>query len=156
MSPILFLDIDGVLNSPAYARAERFERSINSRWPIDPACMARLNAVLAATGAAIVVSSAWRSAVNFGRLNLREFTVFLRHKGLRAQTPILGVTPDKMTGTRGHEIGIWLSENAYGRYCAVDDWDDGITACGHPLVQTNVEIGLTDTDAERLCELLGG
>src|SRR5690242_6033276 len=51
---VVFLDFDGVLNSFQYIDATRM------REPLDPAAVARLNAILARSGAKVVVSSTWR------------------------------------------------------------------------------------------------
>ena len=61
----LFLDFDGVLNSHEFlyvaARNRDYEeRAGNEHMELDPVAVARLNRVIAATGAKVVVSSSWR------------------------------------------------------------------------------------------------
>ncbi|QEL19261.1 HAD domain-containing protein [Limnoglobus roseus] len=60
-----------------------------------------------------------------------------------------------MTNERGRQIADWLAANKHPvRYAVVDDLDLGITAAGHPLVQTDGHVGLTDADAEELVSVL--
>jgi hypothetical protein len=162
MKPVLFIDIDGVLNA--------------HEW--DPAVMcgqihadkvARLNRVLLTTGAEIVVSSAWRYIVLRGEMNPMGFEWLLRSHGVLGDRLIGFTGPDTMerqpyTGDpttwlpapneRGLQISRWLSENGPRQYAVVDDLDLGITAAGHPFVQTVGTVGLTDADADRLIRLL--
>ena len=60
---IVFLDFDGVLNSHAYfnARTEKFE-DVGEAGELDPTAVERLNRIIDATGALVVVSSSWRYA----------------------------------------------------------------------------------------------
>jgi hypothetical protein len=65
--PVVFLDIDGVLNSKQwYAHDAASHEGISSTerklWEhsIDPDCVQRLNRILQQTGAVVIVSSSWR------------------------------------------------------------------------------------------------
>ncbi len=56
---------------------------------------------------------------------------------------------------RGEQIAKWLAN--YGpksRYVVIDDMDLGITAAGHPFVQTDGRLGLSLSDARRAIELI--
>jgi hypothetical protein len=60
---IIFLDIDGVLNHPGtYCEGAPWRREAGELLPVPvaPECMARLNRLVAETGARIVISSSWR------------------------------------------------------------------------------------------------
>lgn len=166
MTPLLFLDIDGVLNA--------------HEWDPEVLCgqihrdkVQRLNHVLRTTGAMVVMSSAWRYIVHRGEANLAGMDWLLRSHGMLAGR-LIGITrPDTMregtgydgvpmswpvTDERGQQISDWLIENGGSRrrYVAIDDLDLGITAAGHSLVQTDERIGLTDADAERAVAILRG
>ena len=54
--PVLFLDVDGVLNRTGF----RPMTSVGLRSWIEPELAAHLNHVCMATGAALVLSSSWR------------------------------------------------------------------------------------------------
>lgn len=179
--PVLFLDIDGVLNA---------------HQPLDPAVMSSiiradkvkiLNAVLKVTGCQIVLSSAWRYMVHRGEMKLEGFSWLLRSHGVfnrlvgltRSDTMLEKIVPridnPKELWThfpqekeRGSQIAEWLRSHGHGdghmvNYAVVDDggkdeggnWCDlGITAYVHPVVWTNPEKGITWEDAEQLVELL--
>lgn len=67
MNKLIFLDIDGVLDTYA------------SRYQLDPVLMARLGTLLERSGAKIVVSSSWRAMDVAGTI---EFGFFLLLKCL--------------------------------------------------------------------------
>ncbi len=154
-SPLLFLDIDGVLNS----YGSRFE---SGQTPLDPANIACFNRIVAATGADIVVTSTWR-----------YFTPFEELRGYFAEAGILGeivdVAPDLIAGlgteaarlvTRGQEIHAWFKERGELDPCAPEDvfviLDDrtDLEPYLDRLVLTTIERGLTDAEADRAIELL--
>jgi hypothetical protein len=166
---VLFLDIDGVLNTHDFCG-----RAVCG--PIHRDKVFRLNTVLFATGARVVISSAWRYIVHRGEANLKGFDWLLRSHGLwegrvigitRPDTMINrdphwdGSTPWPQANERGEQIADWirLAPGQVGvpvdQYAVVDDLDLGISAAGHPFVKTDGERGLTEADADRLIELLG-
>lgn len=63
-APVLFLDIDGVLNSARWfsvrAGGDNRDGLTREEYQIDPDAVAILNRILGATGAHVVVSSTWR------------------------------------------------------------------------------------------------
>lgn len=162
-SPVLFLDIDGVLN------AHEFDPDIMC-GQIHRDKVALLNVVLRETEAKVVLSSAWRYIVYRNEANLAGMEWLLRSHGMLANR-LIGITrQDTMirgetfsgepsmwlhTNERGAQITDWLADNPPPRsYAVVDDLDLGITEAGHPLVQTTGTVGLTITDTMRLIEIL--
>ncbi len=160
----LFLDTDGVLNTRDFNAAALCA-------PIHPEKVARLNRVLRATDARVVLSSSWRYLVHNGEMTRSGLEWLYRSHGLLADR-LIGVTrPDKLVGgvVEPHERGRQVAEfvrwwNDGPRlglpdkcrvFAAVDDVDDGFTAEGIPFLQTDGGVGLTDADADRLIELLG-
>lgn len=155
---LLFLDIDGCLNTHSWDQDAKSST-------LDRDKVERLNYVLNETGARIVVSSAWRYMVHGGAMTLGGFDYLLRTHGVIADA-VVGITrmdtmidkeapkPDE----RGEQISDWLmNDNRWSGhpYAVIDDLDAGITAAGHPFVQCDGKVGMTDADAERLIELLG-
>lgn len=143
---LLFLDIDGVLNTvQSYQRDDYFTR------PVEPELMARLNRILRATAAKVVVSSSWRILPNH-----REI---LQSAGLEAE--IVGATcsiSDSMYPSAGRagEILTWIeteSPSAPTYVVALDD-DADVAPLGEHFVWTNIHIGLTDTNVERAIHVL--
>ena len=121
---ILFLDIDGVLNSYAvnYGRKD---------WPeccYDPSLCRNLKQVLDETGAEIVVSSTWREETYL----LDRFPIIFENWGI-GHVPV-GITttdnlcfPRKMSDYTWHErnramqIQQWVNQHKPAAWIAVDD-----------------------------------
>src|SRR4051794_18405739 len=106
-SRIIFLDIDGTM-------VTSYKGVDGGRPAANPACVAALNSITAATGAVIVISSIWRyEGLMFMREKCREWGI---------QAPVRDVTPD-MRGSMGRlsvswsrtlEISAWIE--------ATEDW----------------------------------
>lgn len=148
---IVFLDLDGVLNSIAWyaRRGPHAPEQDYFAYAIDPACMARLNRLCAQTGARIVFSSTWRKGVSLPRLQ----TAFA---GVGCAARIIGKTPELHGETRGTEIAAWLTIHRAGRDTTFvildDDADMGLLSVR--LIQTDRATGLTDADVDRAIALL--
>ena len=169
---VVFLDIDGVLNSEAYLRKlEEQHRQLGHTDPtrpkrdttcdcfklyhqIDRDAIVRLNRLVATTKAKIVISSSWRKLFDAPELHR-----ILGEHGLVAE--IIGETPDgandpEMRETygdidrifRGHEIDLWLSKHPeVDRFVILDD-DSDMEMHNNRLVQTDCEEGLLDEHVE--------
>jgi hypothetical protein len=176
---IIFLDVDGVLNHEQFLRRlEANHASLNHHEPaspkrnttcdcfklanqIDRDAIARLNQIVAATGAKIVMSSSWRKLFDPPELHR-----ILASHGLVAE--IIGETPDGANDEalraehrftdrifRGHEIDYWLRQHPeIKRFVILDDGGDMVMHKGR-LVQTDPEDGLRDDHVARAIELLG-
>ena len=157
--PIVFLDIDGVLNSERwYAQAASRKEERNSQSSshrsllersIDPACIQRLNRLLQRTGAVVIVSSSWRK-----KHQLSEIVSIIEARGFCGE--VIGVTPsDDGMQSRGEEITSWLKKNVPRgvAYVAVDDEvETGLPT--EVVVVTSKDTGLTDEDVERAIRIL--
>jgi len=164
---ILFLDIDGVLNQHTYDL-------ISGCTTIRPHLMDRINWVLDATGAHIVLSSAWRYHVYRKEMTVVGMEWLLRSHGLMKDR-FIGITkPDPKPGPmqpfskepgdqpddtdRGQQILDWVLENDLKgrgiRYAVIDDNDLKITKHGHPFIQTNSTFGIQWGNAHELAKLL--
>ncbi|MCR9162889.1 MAG: HAD domain-containing protein [Nannocystaceae bacterium] len=132
--PVLFLDIDGVLNVVGAADTER--------------AVAQLRRVVSTTGCHIVLSSAWR-------LFKRPFKAIRERFGFAG--PFIGCTPDLKGQPRGLEIAAWLAgaPNPPSRWAVVDDEGD-MDFVRHRFVQTNPRVGLGETEADQLIAMLTG
>ena len=153
--PLLFLDIDGVLNSRKY-----FERSPAPppgavademfRAMLDPEAVAHLRWLLDRSRADVVLSSSWRHV-----LEPEAVAVMLRERGLGADwLGFVGETPRDVRG-RGREIHAWLVANkAIARRFAVLDDDSDMSPVKRRSVQTTNERGLRREHAERVLKML--
>lgn len=150
---VIFLDIDGVLNSAAWYD-QRGPRPVNRPLldhSIDPAAITRLNRLCDATGAQIVISSTWRHGTT-----ARQFQEDFAYLGCTGR--IIGRTPDLSNliprGTRGEEIATWLQLHGKVTTFVILDDDNDMGALSSHLVQTSHETGLTDADVDRAITLL--
>lgn len=113
---IIFLDIDGVLNSysdhkdlPRYsywkkpaARKEKPDSLMWYQYEIGPPYVELLNKIVEATGAKVVISSSWRI-----KFKHTEIAKLLKHRGFKGE--VIDQTPMKLSYVdRGTEIRWWL------------------------------------------------
>lgn len=170
---VIFLDVDGVLNSERHCRTlEDRNRQLGHTEPaspkrdttcdcfklynqIDRDAIARLNRLVAATGAKIMISSSWRKLFDPPKLHR-----ILSEHGLVAE--IVGETPDAFDEAvrldmkteygedgerlcRGHEIDCWLryTGTCVDRFMILDDGGD-MAMHQNRLVQTDADEGLLD------------
>lgn len=144
--PVLFLDVDGVLNSVAYYLSR--PRQLRSRIAeLDPIACQRLHRLLRRTGAVVVLSSAWRKFVS-----LDEMMSLLRQRGCEAT--IIAATPE-LSGYRGVEIEDWLRDNRWVKRFAIVDDDSDMEPYMHRFVKTEHAEGLQPRHVQRLEQLLG-
>lgn len=151
---VLFLDIDGVLNSAEFMLNKRHIRRPTPH-EIDAVTVPRLNSVIARTGAKICVSSTWR--IGRDAMLLEEI---LRSHGVRCD--VVGTTPETFRmdnergwSFRGNEIQMWLDRHPEVSTFAIVDDDSDMEPLMHRLVKTSWETGLLDEHVEKLVEMLG-
>lgn len=136
MRPVIFLDIDGVLNS---ARMDW------SKFEMQPELVARMNDLVKRTGAYVVLSSSWRSNPNWPQT--------MRDCGLDFE--FLDCTPRNSRGTRGQEIYSWLKKNRdITNYAILDDDGDMLALQKSHFFQTDWEMGLTQEIANAVAAYL--
>jgi hypothetical protein len=146
--PILFLDIDGVLNSKTFQEAGNMRD--NSKQ-LDPACVKLLQHVLDTTRCGVVLSSAWRIAPGVDATKEAFERAGGRYIDFVGVTPSMGDKKDR----RGHEIREWLRRNWYPpRFAILDDADD-MGLVSYALTQTTWDRGLEQHHVERLIAQLG-
>lgn len=151
---VTFLDINGVLNSWDYHYHRRV-RAEGKESFLDPMAIERLNRLLDATDAEIVLTSTLRR----GRM-LQEMRDAFRLRGVRKTimtgTPDLSATHPRAEGRRGAEIQAYL--DTYGRavssFVILDDNDEMGQRLRPHLVQTNFQDGLTDAHVDAAIRLL--
>lgn len=154
MSKIIFLDIDGVLNSVEYSVGMNTLSHTVRIGEADPVKVGLLKFVCDQTDAQIVISSTWRIG-----WEPAWFDGFFSSFGW-LQPPIASRTPrnakTKSVG-RGDEVKEWL--DTFGETLQVDKYviiDDGSDFYeNQPLVQTNGVYGLTLREALAMIDILG-
>jgi len=164
---VIFLDIDGVLNTiRAHKKTEQehAERvslpcSLRIRWDAD--CIQNLNELIRITGAQIVLSSAWRSGYERGKENkaIRRAEQLMKEQGVTGK--VIGITYDlsllNANFNRGDEIKEWLKRHKnlkIKRYIILDDDCDFNKSQLRHHVKTNYENGLDWNKAKEALHLL--
>jgi len=143
---VLFLDIDGVLNTPKMCG--RFGTDF-----IDNILVALVARIVNETDAKIVLSSTWRIDEKDRSLATRE----LAEHGLTIHdcTPVItGVGGWTSAGSpqRKHEIQAWLDQNPVTRFAILDDMQDAcIEGC---FFKTDENRGITVMIAEQIIQHL--
>ena len=159
MKKIIFLDIDGVLNSQHFFKTKYikekddiFKADFNS---IDDEPLNCLNSIVNQTGAEIVISSTWR----FNHYN--NLIKIFRLKNFTGK--IVGKI-GKGECVRGCQIHEWLRENndyigaesasKFNKYVIIDDNDDMLLRQKDNFVQVNNEYGLLPEDIDKVVKIL--
>jgi hypothetical protein len=175
---IVFLDIDGVINSHEFFASERWakrkqetgvEQSANwiddasrDHAMIDPDLAMRVERLRREASAAIVVSSSWRH----GR-TLDQLAAILYRVGINS---VIGTTPEYvernvggkilLARERGHEIQAWMDGPQGTRLGAstsdivILDDDSDMAHLAHRHVKTPFATGIQDEHVERAIRLL--
>lgn len=159
MKPIIFLDIDGVLNSTRWLLHINRSSEPYPRVHIDPVAVAVLDEIAREAGdAEVVISSSWR------KLHPFEYMCdALQRNGLEAK--IVGVTPDffalrherdNKPYVRGDEIQAWLDQNfANNRQFVIFDDDSDMGHLLPRLIRTSGDDGLFWAHIAPALRLLG-
>jgi hypothetical protein len=145
---IIFLDIDGVLNSQLWYVKTKGSRK---RDDLDTEAIGFLNNLIEKTGAKVVVSSTWRHSYTEDQLQ-----DILDRNGFKGE--VIGTTLDLRRGThgdcilRGNEILAWMKDHPaelgcayydYKDYVILDDDSDMLFWQKDNFVQTDPYVGIT-------------
>lgn len=133
---VLFLDVDGVLNS-------RNTTNFHELYPIDSYMAFLIGRIQLQTGCEVVLSSSWRNHPE-GVQNVSKRVVELLDK-----TPYLD-------GIRGDEVQAWLDKHPeVDKYAILDDDMDFYVYQAPNFFRTTFQDGLTDEIANAVIEHLG-
>lgn len=151
---IIFLDIDGVCNSHKYIMhyVNHFKQPDDKMYVItehlDPACIERVNRIIAASGADVVISSAWRKA-----FPLQKLKEMLESRGFVGN--IVGETP-VLYKERGLEIQSWMDDNGVeaDQILILDDMDEMLHLRDRQVL-TSFFTGLMESHVEPALAILG-
>jgi len=146
MYRLIFLDIDGVLNSQN-KRKELYEKTgkphSGSSFPFDEKCLNNLKTIIDATDSYIVITSVWRKDRKSIEVLFRELFVYGLDRRVIGYTPILNKS-------RGEEIKAFLDLMTVPyEYVIIDD-DTDMEELKEHLVKTNNETGLTEEDSQKV------
>lgn len=155
---VIFLDIDGVLNSEEFAcwchEFPDFVREGGSNW-VDPNAVKMITFLCEEYDVKLVISSSWRmfdvqSTIDCFK-NYRDLTPLCKY--------IVGVTPrnmdDRIWESRGEEIQQYLNEHPeVDNYVIVDDDNDMLESQKDHFVRCNYVFGLIPSRVEKMKEIL--
>ncbi|GAB2471666.1 hypothetical protein GCM10027082_23930 [Comamonas humi] len=141
---VLFLDIDGVLNSTRTCVATGgYPQRLEDRAGFDWIAIKLLQRLCDSSGIQVVLSSAWRTFNDFKTV-AKAFDL-----------PIIDATP-VLTGSRGDEIKAWLDNHVEVTHYAIIDDDPDMLEMQMPyFVQTNGFEGMSWANFTRLCSIFG-
>lgn len=164
MNKVIFLDIDGVLNTNWwYTQMDRNTPKDKYGYAFDPKAVANLKRIVEETGADIVISSSWKC------LGLTQMEEMWNDRNLPGK--IIGITPNtvsdelllnadidsiEMFHIRGEEIREWLSKHGknVSNYVIIDDMDNMLPEQQSHFIQTNPEVGISKEDSETAIYIL--
>lgn len=176
LETVIFLDIDGVLNTWESATDEDMTYRKASDGELcfyhnlhDPS-VANLNKITDTTGASLVISSTWRIGTEG---QFEDLILYLQEQGVTA--PVVGRTPSlpsvdlppyspygrmkRSEAQRGTEIQAWMDERkeVTWNFIILDDESD-MAHLLHKLVRTDgmASEGLREDHVVRALKLLGG
>ena len=147
---IIFLDIDGVLNSEKWY-IERFDKNLYpnlENYPLcefDPLAIEQLNLLTDKTNAKIVISSTWR----MGR-TIDELKKLFEEVGIKGE--IIGITPhltfnDGYGVERGNEINILIDLNCIRWWDKIfDEKEKNITLESYVILDDDPDMLLEQKD----------
>lgn len=167
MQKVIFLDIDGVLNSHEWYELyhnSRYDKCLNSDGTmlydrdIDYRSVLLLNEIYKKVpNVGIVITSTWR-------FDMEDTVSRLKNQGLLI--PVIGSTEKNNSagiyGTcpRGLQIKKWIDDTIYAtndplmNYVIFDDDTDMLYDQRDNFIHTNYEIGLTKDDVEKAISIL--
>lgn len=141
LQPVLFLDIDGVLNT-----TRSFIYVKQSNLPIDtldPVACSLLKYIQEETDCKIVISSTWRILSSLEEIS--------KAVGIK----VTDKTPEINSRHRGTEIDLWMQQNYYPpKYVILDDDSDMLESQMSNFVKTEFNEGLLWKHVEKIIQLL--
>ncbi len=144
---IIFIDIDGVLNSEFYYR--NVDRSVKDWARFDPKVVDLIKNLVDEFSAKIVISSTWR----FGAV--KQLNGELKKSGMIKFLHKDWKTPQLYPPHRGKEIQSWLTEHpVIVEYVILDDDDSILEEQNSRFVKTELSSGMQKEHFIRAREIL--
>lgn len=136
---IIFLDIDGVLNSYK-------DRSFNYD------CVNRFNTIIEKTNADIVLSSSWRHFIPKGMFSLKGLHFLLQSHGVNGNLIDTTEHDTSEVSKRVDQIRNYIEKHKVDRYVILDDYFIDL----NNFVKVNGNFGLQNCDVELAIKFLKG
>lgn len=144
---IIFLDVDGVINSVnnlIKVYNETHKSHSDYSYPFDPNCLQNLKELVSETKSSLVISSTWRHSPRGMKKLLEALNEYDLDKLVIGCTPVLGLS-------RGAEIKKYLSDSKFidtVNFVILDDDSDMGDLLPY-LVHTDRQVGLTKKNVQQ-------
>ena len=150
---IVFLDIDGVLNSWRYDQMR-----ISLQDNIDETRLPLLYKIVSSTDAKIVLTSSWRKHWERDSDKADSIGQNLNQLFEKYGLVIFDKTIELLDNNRTDEIRDWLANNSVEQFAIIDDIAFGWEELESHLVRTNYRIGrgLNDPHVSQAISILNG
>ncbi len=163
LKSVLFLDIDGVLNSKKWEKDHI--RQLQEKKQIDPEAVKKLAKIVKSTGAIIILHSGWRFWFDQSMNPIREESQYLVNLFHKQKLKMKGVTPDlttkeirrtkKFSLVKADEILLWLKNHPnYQKWLVLDDLELHNNEVEKHQIRTDSRIGISEEDVEKAINLL--
>lgn len=154
---VMFLDLDGVLNSRAYDR----KRNWDEQTEIDETRLPLVKEIVDATDAKIVLSSTWRQHWDVMPSGCDTDGRYINDTFQKFGLQIFDKTPDLgFAASRRDEIAKWLFDRGeeVESFVIIDDYRYGWGDLSERFVKTDpiFRLGLEQEHVERAIEILNG
>jgi len=146
---IIFLDIDGVLNSDIWQKTDNYKQQESPEKWFDPNAVSLFNKLIDETKAKVVLTSTWR--LEYSLEEMRK--IFSK---VKIKCDLIDFTPDLSSNNnyvvRGNEILKWCKDNRntigtnpmnYTDFIILDDNDDMLLWQSKYFFQTDMLCGLS-------------
>lgn len=162
---VIFLDVDGVLNSETHSRLHGWGRATRKhesgrvkKAKLSLPSFHLINDLCRQVDAQVVISSSWRLSdhgekLSYWRMLFSDLAELTNHKNA---VDVIGLTPDLGDDfVRGDEVQAWLSDNPWvGRFVIIDDVHEFHPSQEPFFVQTDDAVGFTINDQVKALSLL--
>lgn len=174
MRKLLFLDIDGVLNSQDWYSSDECAELVQPNIKLsdvlhfDPSTIELLTNIVLATDCEIVISSSWRRGKT-----IEQLQELFREVGFEHSHKIISKTDSSynwiqkglhVPSIRGLEIKVWLDLNVRKTnkgftnndytYCILDDDTDMLLEQKNNFINIDPQTGLTQYNVDQVIEIL--
>lgn len=175
---IIFLDIDGVLNSVrSFIASPNTGQLPYTEWvfaSVDPIAVRMIERVLNEQAAYIVVSSSHRNRFFTGKTeevstddvrctwqrwehDLPNLQDYMMRIGFSTREQIIGCTPDIPHAMRGAQIQAWLDRHPeVEQWAIIDDDSDMLPEQAHRFIKTTTDNGFMFEHYKKLEKMLSG
>lgn len=150
---VIFLDVDGVLNSYKYGEIPYMSRDEGYRF-LDKQAFKYVKMLVVQSGAVLVLSSTWRYSFHKDLSSdddmARGLIQALQVEGLS----LYDITP-QIDMNRYEEIKEWLKQHPeVDKYVILDDSDYDWKDMGEVWIACNSQVGLTKKDVRKAIQIL--